>query len=94
MLYTRFQDILREALAPSVHISQSKMIVTYSMRRVGSTLTRMLELDPNNEYGVGGWTAPGASREANDIRRGMPTVNNGGGQPWKRWQKHPSGQQP
>ena len=38
------------------------------MRRVGATLTRILELDPNYEYAVGGWTAPGASKEANDIR--------------------------
>ena len=76
-LYTRFQDILREALAPSVHVSQSKMIVTYSLRRFGGTLTRILEVDPGNEYAVGGWTARGASKEANDIRRGMPTVYNG-----------------
>ena len=47
------------------------------MSRVGATLTRMLELDPNNEYAVGGWTAPGASKEANDIRRGMPTQYDG-----------------
>ena len=76
VLYTRFQDILREALAPTVHISQNQMVTTYSMRRVGATLTRLLELDPNNEYAVGGWTAPGASKEANDIRRGMPNVYN------------------
>lgn len=64
-------------MAPSVHISQSKMIVTYSVRRVGATLTSILELDLNNEYALGCWTAPGASREANDIRRGMPTVYTG-----------------
>ena len=76
VLYTRFQDILREVLAPTVHTSQSLLVTTYSMRRVGATLTRLLELDSNNEYAVGGWTAPGASKEANDIRRGMPNVYN------------------
>ena len=52
------------------------MVTTFSMRRVGATLTRLLELEPNNEYAVGGWTAPGASKEANDTRRGMPNVYN------------------
>ena len=65
-MYTRFQDILREALAPSVDISQARMMVTYSMRMIGATLTQILELEPSKEYAVGGWTATGASREVID----------------------------
>ena len=47
------------------------------MRRVGATLTQILELEPSKEHAVGGLTATGASKEANDIRRGMPTMYNG-----------------
>lgn len=39
--YGRFQDILREAVAPVIPATQTQWVVTYSLRRFGATLTNV-----------------------------------------------------
>ena len=53
--YGRFQDILREAVAPVIAAEQAQWVVTYSLRRVGATPTQMFHLDGKKEHVFGGW---------------------------------------
>ena len=75
--YGRFQDILREAVAPIIPAEQAQWVVTYSLRRVGATLTQLFNLDGKKEHAFGGWSITGASRDACDVRRSMPLLYNG-----------------
>ena len=75
--YDRFQNILREAVVLVIPASQAQWVVTYSLRRVGATLTQMFHLDAKKEHAFGGWSVTSVSREACDVRRSMPLLYNG-----------------
>ena len=77
MSYSRFQDILREAVAPVILAEQAQWVVTYSLRRVGASLTQMFNLDGKKEHAFGGWSITSASKDACDVRRSMPLFYNG-----------------
>ena len=75
--YGRFQDILRAAVSPIIPAEQARWVVTYSLRRVGATLTQLFNLNGKKEHALGGWSITGASRDACDVRRSMPLLYNG-----------------
>lgn len=73
----QFHTILREEMAEMLLPEQIKWISSYSFRRIGATVTRILHLDMLDEHIFGGWTATEGCSGAKELKKSMPTRYNG-----------------
>ena len=72
----QFHVIIRDALWDVVVEEQAEWISSYSFRRIGATISKIVRLSEIDEFVFGGWTATEGSSRHREMRQSMPTRYN------------------